>query len=406
MPNARVFSSQAHLFAHLSEAPRDGLLALIAQYRADPRSSKIDVGVGVYRDEFGQTPIMTAVKKAEQQLLSKQDSKSYLGPEGDAAFVDCLKALVFGEELSVSKRLLGIQTPGGTGALRLAAELVARAHPQAAVWVGFPTWPNHEPILWAAHLKISAYRHFDLATQKLCFDELMQALNAAETGDIVLLHGCGHNPTGADLDLSQWIEIGAFMESRGLVPLIDVAYHGLGRGLQPDVAGLQAMLARVSEAIIAYSCSKNFGLYRDRVGALFVLGASDLAAQVALGNMLSLARPLWSMPPDHGAAIVRLILESRDLTTSWKAELEAMRRRIFEIRQQLSHRGGSFARLFEQYGMFCELPLGAESVEKLRFGHGIYMAGSGRINLAGLSSLNLDRFAEALLDVTDTILGN
>ena len=396
MPNARIFTSQHSLFATLKPQPPDPLLSLIAESRRDPREHKIDLGVGVYRDEHGVTPVLRAVKSAERWLLDHQSTKSYLGPEGDVGFVELLKRLVCGDEISSSNRLVGVQTPGGTGALRLAAELIAACSPGAKIWLGLPAWPNHHPIFTAAGISIEAYHYFDIPSQRLCFDEMIAAIKGARPGDVVLLQGCCHNPTGADFDITQWIVLGKLLAVRGLVPLIDLAYHGLGRGLAPDAVGIRVILEHVSEVLIAYSCDKNFGLYRERTGALFAVAGEPLGADLVFSNILSLARANWSMPPDHGAAVVRLILESEELTADWKRELEEMRKHIMDVRERLSTADASFAHLRRQYGMFSVLPIDSAAIARLKIEHGIYMVGSGRINVAGLRLEDIQRFAMAL----------
>lgn len=378
-----------------AEAP-DGLLSLIALFRKDERPDKIDVGVGVYRDEEGRTPVLRAVKSAERILLETQPSKAYLGPEGDGRFVDLLAPLIFGASLAGSGRLTGVQTPGGTGALRLAAELIAKANRGAQIWLGEPTWPNHKPILAAAGLAIEGYRYADRDTQSLCFDDMMAAIGRARAGDVVLLHGCCHNPTGIDLDERQWLAVAERIAERGLLPLVDLAYHGLGRGLDADSVGARIIAECCPEVLVAYSCDKNFGLYRERTGALFAFGRDAGGAAVIRSNLLALARANWSMPPDHGAAAVRTILESTELTRDWREELETMRQRIIAVRRDLVAASAALAPLERQHGMFSLLPLSREAVAQLRTEHAIYMADSGRINLAGLRPGNSARFAMAV----------
>lgn len=396
MPNARLWTSQHSLFAGLKTVPPDSLLSLIAAFAQDPRPAKIDLGVGVYRDEAGGTPVFRAVKEAEKLLLEHQETKAYLGPEGDPVFVDALKPWVVGDDLAKSNRLAGIQTPGGTGALRLAAELVKTASPMARVWMGLPTWPNHAPIFTAAGLAVEAYRQFDVPSQTLLFEQMLATLKTAKPGDVVLLQACGTNPTGADLDLSQWTDLAGVMTLYGLVPLIDFAYHGLGLGIGPDRAGVEIVLRHVGEALVAYSCDKNFGLYRERTGALFVFGQNAEGANAAISNLLGLARANWSMPPDHGAAIVRTILDSPTLMASWKSEVDEMQRRIMGLRHDLARTVPALASARHQRGMFALLSLDESAIARLRIEHGIYMAGSGRINIAGLNEADVVRFAAAL----------
>lgn len=380
----------------LDRQPPDALLALIGLHRDDSRSDKIDVGVGVYRDASGATPVLRAVKAAERRLVAEQPTKAYLGPEGDARFVALLEPIVFGPSLSGSPRLTGVQTPGGTGALRLGAELLARAAPEARVWMGSPTWPNHAPIFAAAGLRVEDHRYFDAAASDLDFDGMIRALGHAEAGDIVLLHGCCHNPTGTGLSLDQWRVLSDLLVGRGLVPFVDLAYQGLGDGLDEDAAGLRLLLATVGEALVAYSCDKNFGLYRERVGALWVMGAATASLPAIRDNLLVLARSLWSMPPDHGAAIVRVILDDPALAADWRRELDAMRHRINALRRSLAAGHPRLEPIGRQRGMFAMLPIGHQAVETLREHSGIYMAGAGRINVAGLRDETIAAFVAAV----------
>jgi len=295
------------LFGRLAKVPADALLGLIALYRADAPPDKIDLGVGVFRDDGGATPVMRAVKSAEAEILATQISKSYLGAEGDARYTELLAKIALGEKLACSPRITGVQTPGGTGALRLGAEFVKRAAPDATVWIGEPTWPNHGPIFLEAGLRVKAHRFYDVAAAAVDIDAMIEDLGAAAPGDILLLHGCCHNPTGAELDAEAWQRIATLCEERQLTPFVDLAYQGLGNGLEADAGPTRALFAALPAAILAYSCDKNFGLYRERVGALWIQGPEGADLEAARGNILALARSLWSMPPDHGAAIVRVI---------------------------------------------------------------------------------------------------
>jgi len=386
------------LFDGLKPQAPDALLALIGLFAADPRADKIDLGVGVYRDESGGTPVFRSVKAAEAKLLQTQASKSYLGPEGDIRFTELLKPIVFGGKID-PKSVVGVQTPGGTGALRLAAELIAAAKPGTKVWIGTPTWPNHPPVFASANLTLQTYRYFDQASQTILFDEMIEALSRAEAGDVALLHGCCHNPTGANLTAAQWDQVAELVAKRGLIPLVDLAYQGLGAGLEQDAAGLRRVLESAGDVIAAFSCDKNFGLYRDRVGALYVRSQQSAQSELVLANMLALARSNWSMPPDHGAAVVRTILDDADLTADWTAELTSMRLRIAEVRQALAAGDSFFAPQEKQQGMFSLLPLNPDQVATLRKEHGIYMAGSGRANLAGLTLKTVPKFIAAVKSV-------
>lgn len=381
----------------------DALLALIKLHRDDPREDKIDLGVGVYRDEEGRTPVFRSIKAAEEILHEKQDSKSYLGPEGDTGFVNALMPYVFGQsDPTMGGRISGMQTPGGTGAVRLAFAL-AQAAGATSVVLGEPSWPNHRQIAQDLGLDIIGFEHAaDAATTD--FAALETAIADAQPGDVLLLHGSSHNPTGIDYSLAQWQEIARLSHAKNLVPVLDIAYQGLGEGLEEDVAGARAFLAEVPEAMVTYSCDKNFGMYRDRVGAFYVLAENREVLDKAMSNANSLARANWSMPPDHGAAAVRIVLRDGELTKRWKDELTAMRGRLRWIRDTLGKAGTAgtvdLTPLASHNGLFSMVPIGPDEVAAIRKDHGIYMAGSGRINIAGLNEDNIDRFIAALADVT------
>ncbi|WP_375398033.1 amino acid aminotransferase [uncultured Sphingomonas sp.] len=385
------------LFGSLERQQPDALLAVIAMHRADPRPDKIDVGVGVYRDVAGATPVMRAVKAAEARLLASQSSKGYLGAEGDQAFTDLIADIALGEPLARDGRITGIQTPGGTGALRLAAELVAMSRPGSTIWMGNPTWPNHGPIFRAAGLAVREHAYFDRALGDIDFDGVLDGLAAASAGDIVLLHGCCHNPTGAAFSAAQWRALADLVAARRLVPLIDLAYQGLGDGLVEDAAGARKMLAAVPEALVAYSCDKNFGLYRERVGALWVQSAGAATSLAVRDTLLTLARSLWSMPPDHGAAAVRTILEDPALAADWRAELAGMRDRIGAVRARLGAAHPALSPIARQQGLFALLPIDPASVMDLRERHAIYLPASGRVNVAGLRDETIETFVTALV---------
>ena len=386
----------------LVKQPEDSLLALIGLFAADQRSDKIDLGVGIYKDENGCTPVFGAIKSAESYLLENQDSKSYLGPEGDKGFFESLVGLVFSDDngdRDLDSHVAGIQTPGGTGALRLGAELIAKGRSDAVVHLGEPTWPNHIPLFQSAGMPIKAYEHLDVETQVLCFDKVVAAIEAAAAGDVILLHGCCHNPTGADFSQEQWVQLAQLMKERSLLPFIDIAYQGLGDGLEQDAAGIRIVAKHCPEMLIAYSCDKNFGLYRERVGALISVSPTPGIAELVQSNLLSLARANWSMPPDHGAASVRVIMESAELSKQWRSELNNMRERISNMRAGLYRIDPTLDFIAQQKGMFSTLSLTPAQVQALREEHGVYMAGSGRINIAGLVPSNLSNFAAALADV-------
>jgi aromatic-amino-acid transaminase len=383
---------------NLQQQPPDALLALIKLYEADERPGKIDLGVGVYRTAGGGTPVFAAIKAAEARLVETQQTKAYLGPEGDMGFVHALVPHVFGAGGAQGGRIEGMQTPGGTGALRLAVALAGRAGIRR-VLLGTPSWPNHAPIVSDLGLEVAGFTHAT-AEGAVDMDALRAALGTAGEGDAILLHGCCHNPTGIDYAPAQWDEIAALVAERGVLPIIDLAYQGLGEGMDADAYGMRTVVAAVPEALVAFSCDKNFGLYRDRVGALYVMGTEPAQTAAIITNGHAIARATWSMPPDHGAAAVRLVLEDEALTRDWLGELESMRERIALVRRNLAAAGTAgpvdLAPIGRQHGMFATLPLSREQIAELRAQHGVYMAGSGRINVAGLTTENIDRFVAAL----------
>ncbi|MBH9536700.1 amino acid aminotransferase [Novosphingopyxis sp. YJ-S2-01] len=390
------------MFEDLKDLPPDGLLQLIKLYRDDSNPQKIDLGVGVYRDADGGTPVFRAVKKAEHRLHEVQDSKSYLGPEGDHEFVAALRPYIFGKNDGYGARLNGVQTPGGTGAVRLACETLASAGAKR-VLLGTPSWPNHGPIIQATGMEPVLFDHADIKTQTLDFGALIDAMKAADKGDIVLLHGCCHNPTGIDYSADQWGEIASIVADRGLFPLIDLAYQGLGHGFEEDAEGLRKVIAAAPESMLAYSCDKNFGLYRERVGALYALSNTEAQAATLYSHLLSNARANWSMPPDHGAATVRVILSDDDFRAEWDAEVRDMRARLNRMRSALAEYQNvgdvDLAAVGRQNGLFSTLNLSKDQVMAMRGSHGIYMAASGRINVAGLNERNIPHFVEALRSI-------
>ena len=387
----------AQFFDALGDVQSDSLLALIAMANADPRPDKIDVGVGVYRDGVGNTPILRAVKAAEKLLWEQQQTKSYIGGFGDKRYTELLRPIVLGRHAG-DDRIIGLHTPGGCGALSLGFKLIATAHPDARVHVGTPTWPNHIPVVEAAGLNISEYRFYDKLETRIRFDEMMAAFGAAPKGDVVLLHGCCHNPTGADLDESQWRDVVDVVSTRGLIPLVDIAYQGLGRGFAEDAAGLHMLLDACDEVVIAQSCDKNFGVYRDRVGSMFLKTATADGTKRAMDHVVQIAREMWSMPPDHGAAAVRIVLDTPELRTDWDAEVGEMRARINRIRGAIAAADERLAYIGNQFGMFSMLPLSVEQVRKLREDHAIYMADSGRFNVIGMADHAVDRFIGAVIE--------
>jgi aromatic-amino-acid transaminase len=387
--------------ADLPPAQSDGLIALIAMVDADPRPDKIDVGVGVFRDGAGNTPILKVIKEAEQRLKDTQESKSYLGSAGDRRFTELLRPILVGEHVN-DDGIIGLQTPGGCGALRLGFELLARANPQARVLIGAPTWPNHPPIIRSVGLSVVDYPYYERGQGAIRFEDMIAALGSAEPGDIALLHGCCHNPTGADLDEEQWREVAKVVAERGLVPFVDIAYQGFGRGLDEDAFGVRLMLETCEELVIAQSCDKNFSVYRDRVGSLWIKSRSAEASRNAMAHVFQIAREMWSMPPDHGAASVRIVLDDPELKQRWLGELAAMRDRINAVRRRIAAADPRLAFIGRQYGMFSMLPLSKEQVLKLRDDHAIYMAESGRFNVVGMGDGQIDRFIAAVVEAMDS----
>lgn len=400
---ARALHAACIMLNRLEEQSPDALLALIKMHAEDDRPDKVDLGVGVYRTGQGDTPVFGAIKAAEQLLVEQQESKSYLGPEGDTGFVNALMPYIFGTAgTTPGGRIAGMQTPGGTGAVRLALALGQKAG-MTKLHMGTPSWPNHAQIINDIKLEMVPFDHAN-PDGTANVDAALAAIRGAGRDEGVLLHGCCHNPTGIDYSADEWDAIGDAIAKSGVFPIIDTAYHGLGHGLEQDVAGMRSVLVKVPEAFIAYSCDKNFGMYRDRVGAFYILADDKATRDKAFSNANALARACWSMPPDHGAAAVRLILNDNKLTGMWQDELEQMRDRMRQVRTALAGSGtaGSIdlTPLGIQNGLFSVLPVSKGQVVQLREDHGIYMAGSGRINVAGLTMGNIEKFVSALAQVT------
>lgn len=392
----------AIMLERLNPQAPDALLALIRLHAADPRDDKIDLGVGVYRTEVGATPVFAAIKAAEQRLVDEQDSKSYLGPEGDMGFVNALMPYIFGSDATMGGRIAGMQTPGGTGAVRLALALAKKAGVKR-VHMGTPSWPNHAQIMADLDLEMAGFDHANSdGTANL--EAVLGAIRGAGPDEAVLLHACCHNPTGIDYTAEHWVAIAEAVAETGIFPIVDSAYQGLGQGMDEDAAGMRLLLSRVPEALIAYSCDKNFGMYRDRVGAFYAMAERPETLDAIFSNANAFARASWSMPPDHGAAAVRLILRDPDLTKLWLAELDEMRARMRQVRDALGAAGTAgridLTPLAGQNGLFSIIPVSKEEVSALREEHGIYMAASGRINIAGLTTGNIGKFTAALAEVT------
>ena len=384
--------------------PPDPILGLGQLFAADTRDGKIDLGVGVFKDAAGNTPIMSAVKKAELVLHNSQTTKTYKGLAGDEAFRDAMRALVLGDSVPAS-RVATIQTPGGTGAIRQLYEAIKKINDEATLWLSDPTWPSHLGIARHMGLKMRSYSYFDSASSTVDFDAMMDDLAGVQPQDVVMLHGCCHNPTGANLDAAQWDAITDLILEKGAIPFVDIAYQGFGDGLDADAAGLRAMAARVPEMLIAASCSKNFGLYRDRVGCAMVICESADQHEVVSRNLAVLNRLNYSFAPDHGAALVAIILGDKDLRAEWETELGEMRDTMLTIRQSLADElrrqcnTDRFDFIASHRGMFSRLGLDKDSVEALRESHAMYVIGDSRINIAGLSGGRHEPFAAAVAKV-------
>jgi aspartate aminotransferase len=373
-------------------------------FREDDRPDKVDLGIGVYKDDAGNTPIMAAVHEAERRLLEGETTKSYVGPAGSAGFNNAMAELILGSSSPLVRdgRVSVIQTPGGCGALRMAAEFLRLCNSDTKVWVSTPTWANHLPLLGGAGLTIREYPYLNPETLQVDFGAMLETLEQAEAGDVVLLHGCCHNPSGADLTLAQWQEVTSLIQRKGLLPFVDMAYQGLGEGLDADAAGLRHLAGAVPEMLIAASCSKNFGLYRERTGALALISETETVNAAATSQLLSVIRSHYSMPPAHGASIVETILDDDDLRSQWHKELGGMCERILHLRHAFADAlapVGDFDFIAHQRGMFSFLGISPEQVGRLRKEHGIYMLESSRVNVAGLNDRVLPQVASALREV-------
>ncbi|MAC69071.1 MAG: aromatic amino acid aminotransferase [Gammaproteobacteria bacterium] len=395
------------MFQSLQPLPSDPILGLSAAYRADENPKKVDLGVGVYKDANGKTPVMRAVKHAEEFLVNFQETKAYVGPTGAAGYNDIIATMVLGESLkqSLGGRRVTVQTPGGCGGLRLAAEFIVKAKSDSTVWVSDPTWANHVPLLGSAGLKIEQYPYYDYDTHSVRFDEMLSCLQQVPAGDLVLLHGCCHNPSGADLTRAQWQAIKEVALSQGFTVFIDLAYQGLGDGLEQDVYGVRLLAEALPELIVVSSCSKNFGLYRERTGALTLICENDAATSAATTLLAAAARANYSMPPDHGAAIVQTVMQNPELQADWDAELKEVRDRINSLRSLLvsSLRAGGleqdFSFIEREKGMFSFLGVNKDQIQTLINDYSIYLVGSSRINVASINDNNLHYLVDSVAAV-------
>ena len=394
------------MFDSLPVLPPDSILGLAAACRADPNPDKVDLTLGVYMDETGLCPVFEAVQQAQQALVSEEQTKVYMPPQGDPDYLTGIRSLVFGEAgmADLGDRISAVQTPGGCGAVRLGAEVLHAAAPDATVWVSDPTWPVHIPLIGSVGLQFKTYRYYSADMKGLDFDAMLADLEAAQAGDVVLLHGCCHNPSGVDPTLEQWGVLADLMSERQLLPMIDFAYQGMGADLDDDAAGIRAVLARVPEMIIAVSSSKNIGLYRERAGAAVFVGGDARAAEAMASQAVSAARRVYSMPPAHGALLAGRVLSSPALRSAWETELGQICQRINDLRGQFEDAlttatGRDFGFISKEHGMFSFLGLSVEQAQRLRAEQSVYMLDSSRINIAGLNTNNLGRVVEAVASV-------
>jgi len=395
------------MFASLKASPADPILGLLAKYREDTNPKKIDLGVGVYKNEAGETTVLNCVKKAEQHRTDTETSKVYLGPTGSTLFNDEMSKLIFGQDHKVlqENRARTVSTPGGTGALRVAAEFIKSCKTGATIWVSNPTWANHTGLFEAAGLTVKVYPYYDYENKNLDFDGMLNALKKVSADDAVLFHACCHNPSGMDLNNEQWQQVAEVAKTVGFTPVLDMAYQGFGQGLSEDAYGLRLMAESVKEMIVCSSCSKNFGLYRERIGACTVIGETSLQADIAYSVVLGVVRVIYSMPPAHGAALVETILTSDELRNEWYIELAQMRNRINGNRQliveKLIENGVTrdFSFIKQQAGMFSFLGITPEQVQQLQDEYSIYMVDSSRMSIAGIANSNVDYLAQSIANV-------
>ncbi|MBI2434436.1 MAG: aspartate/tyrosine/aromatic aminotransferase [Candidatus Hydrogenedentes bacterium] len=395
------------MFDHLEMAPPDSILGLTEAFKNDPRTNKINLGVGVYKDDNNDTPVLACVKRAEERLLREEKTKSYLAIPGSAEYGAVVRELLFGvhHEIVQSKRAVTAQTPGGTGGLRVAADFIHKLFPKSAIWLSEPTWDNHKAIFKAAGIEVRTYPYYDYTHRSLAFDSMVAALENTPEGDVVLLHACCHNPSGMDPNLEQWAALAVLVRERGLLPIFDFAYQGLGDGLEEDAEGMRLFCTPGAELLVCSSFSKNFGLYNERVGALTIVGASADAADRAFSQMKICIRTNYSNPPAHGGAVITAVLRDAELRAQWVQELTEMcqringMRRLFVERLQAQGVKEDFSFITRQKGMFSFSGLTLEQVTRLRETHGIYIVGSGRINVAGITSANIEPLCAAIASV-------
>ncbi|HAS2740423.1 TPA: aspartate/tyrosine/aromatic aminotransferase [Vibrio cholerae] len=393
------------MFTHLPAPVLDPILSLSVAFRNDPRPQKVDLGIGVYKNSLGETPIMRAVALAQDKVVASQKTKSYVGLAGCEEFNQSMMQLVLGSTLD-TERTIAIQTPGASGALRMLGDLMRVAQPDTTVWITDPSYVNHKPVMEAAGLKVRYYRYFSRETKMVDTEQMLADLAQAGTKDVVLLHGCCHNPTGADIDFSAWQAITELAQKNGFIPFVDIAYQGFGDGLEQDAQGLRYMAERMEEMLITTSCSKNFGLYRERTGAAIVIGKNQQEVTNARGKMLTLARSTYTMPPDHGAALVKTVLRDEQLTAIWKQELSEMQQRLLTLRKNLcnelrnQHNTRQFDFIESHRGMFTVQGFSAEQMGRLREEFAIYGVADGRINIAGLTEKDIPYVANAIIHVS------
>ena len=393
-----------NLFDKISAAKAPKILQLLQDFLVDSRENKMDLGIGVYKDETGITPVLKSVKKAEVILVEQQKTKAYIGLAGDLVFCDLASSLVIGEQID-RKRINAIQTPGGSTALRVLYDLVFDVSPNSTIWLPSPTWDNHPPTIKAAGLRSDYYRYFNPETQSIDFDLTLKDLSNIPAGDVVLMHGCCHNPTGANFSNAQWDIISELALKVGFLPLVDIAYQGFGAGLEEDAYGVRKLLSALPELLIASSSSKNFAIYRDRAGIAITMSKNEKVSKALGGKLKNLAGTNYSMPPDHGAAVVRTILSDIELKTLWLSELDEMRNRVKKIRNDLSlelrnqTNSSRFDFLAEQSGMFSIIGLSKDEILRLKEDKAIYIVDDGRINIAGLRSQDIANFAVALREI-------